>query len=574
MSWILIPLASALVAWLVVAVWQRRQREIARRLQRTEADLRRLQDREAARIRFFGNIVHELRTPLSLVLGQIDAAAVEVDAGRRGHQLRVAARNARRLSRLADQALALTRLHVGAVEPQAREVDSVPFLESLVMSFEELADRKGVLLEFFARPRSIACRLDADQLTTIVSNLLSNAFKYTPAGGRVGVAVDTLPATTGTDRRGTLRITVADTGPGIAPDRQAEIFEPFMRGPDAARLHPDGAGIGLALAREMARAQGGDLTVESAVGRGARFLVELPLHARRPVPAAPPLLAGGVRPPITDEILYRTSAEEQPPHEDATDRPRILVVEDSADAREWLRDGLMELGDVMGAAGGRAALEQAQQSVPDLILTDLRMADMDGIELCHRLRADERTSHIPIIMLSVISAVDQRIAGLEAGADEYVSKPVEARELRVRVATLLARRRELREQFRERVVVKPSDVSPRSVDQAFFEKVTSTIEARIDDEEFSVPQLAAEMAMSASQLTRKLRALVNRAPGELIRSLRLQRAADLITARAGNIAEIGYRVGFRDQSHFSRTFKRHFGKAPSDYRRDSVAPTA
>jgi DNA-binding response OmpR family regulator len=242
--------------------------------------------------------------------------------------------------------------------------------------------------------------------------------------------------------------------------------------------------------------------------------------------------------------------------------------------REWIREGLAELGDVVGTADGGTALELAQESVPDLILTDLRMAGMDGIELCRRLRADERTSHIPIIMLSVVSAVDQRIEGLEAGADEYVTKPVEARELRVRVATLLARRRELRERFREQVVVKPSDVSPRSVDQAFFEKVTSTIEARIDDEEFSVPQLAAEMAMSASQLTRKLRALVNRAPGELIRSLRLQRAADLITAHAGNIAEIGYQVGFSDQSHFSRTFKRHFGKAPTDYRRDSAAPTS
>ncbi len=570
-AWVLIPLLSGVVAWLVVAFWQRRHHGIRERLARAEADVRRLEGTDAARIRFLGNIAHELRTPLTLVLGQLDAASVEADEDARAHQLRVVGRNARRIKRLADQALELARLDAGALEPRRQDVEIVPFLESLVMSFEELAERKGILLEFFGRPRSIRCRLDPEQLTTIVSNLLSNALKYTPAGGRVGVVAEARGAVTSADAPGTLRITVVDTGAGIAPERHAQIFERFVRGPDDDRLHTGGAGIGLALARELARIHGGTISVESELGRGARFIVELPLGHPGPPATTPPLLAGDGRPEITAEILYRTTGDPDAPGAPTPDLPRILVVDDSADLREWIAAQLAEVGSAVQAADGVAALDLARESVPDLVVTDVRMGRMDGVELCRRLRADERTSHIPIVMLTVRSAVEQRVEGIDAGADEYLTKPLDARELKARVSGLLATRQRLRERFREQVVVKPSDVSARSVDQTFFEKVVRTIDEEIGNPDFSVPQLADAMAMSPSQLGRKIRALINQSPGQLIRSLRLQRAADLIVANAGNIAEIGYRVGFNDQSHFSRTFKRHFGKAPAEYRREAAS---
>lgn len=516
---------------------------------------------DAGRTRFFGNIVHELRTPLTLVLGQIDAALTETDPAKRSHQLRVAQRSARRIERLAEQALALTRLDAGALRPTVRDLEVTSFLESLVMSFEELAERKGVLLEFVARPRQVMGRLDADHLTTIVSNLVSNAFKYTPAGGRVGVAAELRPP----DR---LVITVADTGPGVPADRREEVFRRFSRGPDDDTRHPGGAGIGLALARELARTAGGDLTLDTVAPQGAHFRVTLPLGVTAPEAPGVPLDATR-RPEVTDEILHRTTAEGvQQPSDPPL--PAILVVDDNADLREWIASTLAGVGLATGVSGAEAALEAAQALVPDLVVSDVRMAGMDGVELCRRLRADERTSHVPIVLLSVRSEVEARLGGLEAGADEYLPKPIDARELVVRVKGLLQRHEALRERFRERVIVKPADVSARSVDQAFFERVVATVEDEIGNPDFSVPELAGAVAMSTSQLTRKLRALVGQSPAQLVRGMRMERAAALIAADAGTLAQIGYRVGFSDQAHFSRTFKRHFGKTPGQYKDEAA----
>jgi CheY-like chemotaxis protein len=543
---------------------------------RVAEELTRLRTIDEARIRFFGNITHELRTPLTLILGQIDAALVEKDPDQRAHRLRVAARQARRLQRLADQALQLTQLGGGTLPSHPAELDVVPYLESLVMSFEELAERSGIRLEFIARPRSLRAALDRDHLTTIVSNLVSNALKYTPADGRVGVAVEARAAEEDPAGRGRLSITVADSGPGIPPEQHAAIFEPFVRGEEADRRHPGGAGIGLALVSELARLDGGRVSLQSAPGRGARFVVELPIDVPPDLEVArsarPPLVTGGDRPAITAEILYRTTdSGEDGPTEPSDARPTLLVVDDSADLRDWIARELDPVGAVIQAADGAEALERAGELLPDLVVTDARMRDLDGFELCRRLQSDERTSHIPIVMLTVMTSVERRLEGIEAGADAYLEKPVDGRELRARVTGLLAKRDTLRERFRARVVVKPSEVSARPVDQLFFEKVMSTIEARMGEADFSVSELADEMAMSTSQLTRKLRALIDQAPGQLIRSVRLQRAADLVAAGAGNISTIAYRVGFSDQAHFTRTFKRHMGMTPSEYRRDSAA---
>ncbi len=501
-----------------------------------------------------------------MVLVQLEAALTESDVEHRSHQLRVAARNARRLQRLADQAIELTRLDAGTLSARTRLIEVVAYLESLVLSFGELAERKGILLEFIASPRSIRCEVDPDQLTTIVTNLLSNALKYTPAGGRIGVAVEARRGA-GTDR---LLVTVADTGPGVAPEQQELIFERFARGAEADAQHPGGAGIGLALSRELARIHGGTIVVESEPGRGARFIVELPLgHAAADAPAAAPLLLGGDdRPPITDEILHRTTGTGGMDAGGALpERATLLVVEDHADLRELFAAALADEGEVVPVADGSAALEQARELVPDLIVADVRIPGIDGIELCRRLRADERTSHIPLVLVSAHASVDRRVEGLEAGADAFLAKPVDPRELRARVGALLASRRELRERFREQVVIRPSDVTAEPADQLFLEKLVGTVEEEIGSSSFSVGELARELAMSVSQLSRKLSALIGQTPGQFIRTMRLERAATLVAAGAGTLSEIAYTVGFADQAHFSRSFKKHFGQTPSEYRR-------
>ena len=520
----------------------------------------------AARIRFFVNIAHELRTPLAVILGQIDAAMLERDDDARSRQLRIAARNARRIERLADQALELSRLDAGALQARRRPMMVVPFLESLVMSFEELAERKGIVLEFYAHRGRVTGRLDPDHLTTIVSNLLSNALKYTPAGGRVGVAVEFHAPEL-------MRLTVVDTGTGIAPDRHDSIFQPFTRGPDDDAAHPGGAGIGLALARELSRLQGGDIRIESRVGQGARFLVDLPLGVAVEDEAELLLGDGGARPEVTEEILHRSTMDFQPAALSEA-LPRVVLADDADDLRNWIAAELADVAAVEAFADGAAALEAARRDLPDLVVTDLRLPQLDGIELCRRLRADERTSHIPIMVLSASAESAARIGAFEAGIDDYLPKPVSGEELRARLLAVLERHRVLRIRFREQVVVQPTDVSPRAADQVFFEKVLATIEAELGNPAFSVSELADTMAMSNSQLSRKLRALIDQSPAQLIRNLRMQRAAALITAGSGRIADTCYAVGFSDQAHFSRTFKRHFGMTPIDYRREQQAGEA
>lgn len=590
-GWLLILGSSIAGVGVGVLAWRNASRRTRALLSRTGTELERLRRSEEARIRFFANIVHELRTPLTLVLGRIDAALVEDSDVERAHQLRVASRNARRIQRLADQALELTRLDAGAAGPRPRPLELVPFMESLVMSFEELAERKGVLLEFLARPRSIRARLDSDQLTTMVGNLLSNAFKHTPAGGRVGVALEAIvrddrpAARTNLESAASseLRITVVDTGPGIRPEIRPHLFERFARGPDEDRANPSGAGIGLALTRELARSSGGDVELDPDTTVGARFVLTLPLEEdARPVPPeslpATPAPTVGERPQVTEEILHRTTAgrtaDDLAAAERTGDRPSILAVDDSPDLRDWLAAELEPLGSVITAADGQSALELARDSVPDVVLADVRMADMNGIELCRRLRADERTSHLTIVMLSVESTVDRRVAALEAGADDYVPKPVDARELRARIEGLLLRSRALRERFRGQVILHPSEIDVPSAEREFLERIVQTVEAEIGNDGFSVPELADAMALSRSQLTRKLQSLIGQSPGQLIRSIRLQRAADLIAGNAASIGRIAHSVGFSDQAHFTRTFKRYFGKTPSEFRRDAASDAA
>jgi signal transduction histidine kinase/DNA-binding response OmpR family regulator len=554
----------------VLGAWslRRARLQVRTEVESLRSELASLRTTDTARLRFLTAIAQELRTPLTLLLGQLDAALREGDPQARGHQLRVAARNARRLHRLADQTVTLSLLDAGALTAAPRSLEVVRYLELLVMSFAELAERREIRLDFFARPREIALMVDRDQLDTMASNLLSNALRHTPRGGTVSVMVElqaTAPIAQGTPA---LLITVADTGSGIPAADLEMLFQRFGCGPGADPRHPGGAGIGLALARELARLNGGTITARSEVGRGATFEIHLPVDTAPPLAAGPTLLGSIESRATSPDILYRTTDPGGPalPTPD-TDRPTLLVVDNNPDMRDWLSAALTPVGAVLTAENGTVALETAGDAIPDLVITDTRMSTLDGLELCRRLRSDERTSHIPIIMLSAVDSVERRVEGIQAGADEYLSKPIEARELQARASGLITTRRALRERFREHVIVTPSDVSTRSVDQQFFEKLTATIEANIDEASFSVPELAGEMALSTSQLTRKLRALIGQSPAQLIRSLRIQRGADLLAAGAGTVAEIAYQVGFADQGHFARTFKRQTGLTPGEHRK-------
>lgn len=537
-----------------VKVWRRRKdRRQAQTPASAETDL------DLARVEFLANIVHEIRTPLTVILGQIDAALLEAVEKKQQHQLRAASRNARRLERLANQVHDLTQLSTGSLQARLRNVELVPFVESLVMSFEDLADRKGLLLEFYAKRGSIRGRIDPDHVTTIISNLMSNAVNFTPAGGRIGVALDFAAPDL-------MQLAVIDTGVGIAKEKQEHLFDVFARYSNAEST---GAGVGLALARELARLHDGDITLRSKAGNGCRFDVSIPVGTNIVDDDTDLLAAVAGRPKITSEILYRSTVQSTP-EISRHGQPSVLVIDANDEFRQWAAETLADVASVDTEKSIAAALRLVNELAPDLIVVDDHPPVSDAVEFTQRIRADERTSHVPVALISAQRDTDRRIDALNAGADEYLEKPISGPELCARATNIFDRYRKLREQFREQIVIRPADICARSVDQEFLEKVKSTIESCFEDPEFSVQDLGDAVAMSTSQLSRKLRALIDQSPAQLIRGMRLQRAADLVAANAGQISDICFRVGFSDQSHFSRTFKRQFGISPIDYRRQHV----
>jgi len=516
-------------------------------------------DLETARGRLFEYIVNELRTPLSVILDRINAAAQEPDDEIRSRLLRTATRNALRIERLAGQLSELTRLEKGVAKRRLRGVDLVPFVESLAMSFEDIADRRGLLLEFYAKRASVYGQVDSEALTTIVSNLVSNAIGNTPTGGRIGVALDFKSPDV-------MHISVVNTGAGIPAEQVASIFEPLFLFTDDNTEKPDDPGIGLALAHGLAALHGGDITADSDVGRGFRFDVTIPVGVEIAEIGMPLLNEDTDRPLITAEILFRSTIQSIPERSDSG-RETVVVVDANSEFRAWVVDTLSKIANVEEASGNEVAQELCSELVPDLVIADDSGGSADGVELTRWLRTDERTSHVPIVLLSAHKDTARRVAAFDAGVDDYLGKPIESRELCAKTANILERVRNLRRQFREQVVIRPADISERSVDQDFLEKVTSVIENSIDVSDFTVQDLGDAVAMSTSQLTRKLRALIDQSPAQLVRRMRLQRAADLVAGNASRITDICFRVGFVDQSHFSRSFKRHFGISPLEYRR-------
>ncbi|HSL90341.1 MAG TPA: response regulator, partial [Ignavibacteriaceae bacterium] len=336
----------------------------------------------------------------------------------------------------------------------------------------------------------------------------------------------------------------------------------------ATRKH-EGTGIGLALTKELIELHKGRISVNSKVGEGSEFIINLPLGNNK----------------IKKEEFVKLKPEEylnvnnfsEPQKEEEINEPDssasenqeiILIVEDNSDVRNYIREMLETDYKVIEASDGTDGVSKAKDEIPDLIITDVMMPEMDGFQFAKQIRSDEKTSHIPIIMLTAKASLDDKIKGLETGVDAYITKPFSAKELKVRVKNLIYQREQLRKRFSKSTIIRPSEVSAISTDQQFLEKTIKTIEDNFEDENFNIKKLAEEVNMSISQLNRKLNALVAQPAGQLIRSLRLQRSADLLLQNAGSVAEICYKVGFNDQGYFTRAFKKQFGVTPSEYKKD------
>lgn len=512
-----------------------------------------LAELDRTRTRFFANISHEFRTPLTLILGPLEDKLKNESLSEADHRLfRSMRRNARRLLGLINQLLDISRLEAGKLQLRLAAGDIHSDLRQITGAFDSAADQKQIDYQVDIPQKPLGMMYDREKLETIMNNLLGNAFKFTPEGGRVSVQGEV-----GSRQANYLLITVSDNGPGIPKENLENIFDRFYQSDDTATRNYEGSGIGLALTRELVNLYEGEITVESEVGKGTSFHVSLPLEAAE----------------LSDEAVHSIGIQKiAPPATIAkpmvgapASAPTLLLVEDNEDLRLYLRSCLAGSYHLLEAAHGQQGLEMAQAHVPDLIISDVMMPVMDGFALCEAAKTDSRTSHIPVILLTALADRDHRIEGLETGADDYLAKPFDAQELRVRVANLIDQRRKLREKYQRQSPLSPKEIAVNSADERFLEKLNTVLEANFAKPDFGIETLAKEMAMSRMQLLRKIKALTGNKPSEVLKHFRLQRAAQLLAQGHASVSEVCYMVGFSTPAHFSRSFKELFEVSPSEY---------
>jgi len=518
--------------------------------------------------RFFANISHEFRTPLTLILGPLEKIKPKTTEKEIQKQTGLIRRNASRLLSLVNQLLDLSKLEAGKLKLTTAPGNIVPFVKGIAMSFESIAEHKDILLKVNSLNDDIQLYFDRDKMAKILTNLLSNAFKFTPDGGEITVHINQ------TDQN-SIEIKIRDTGIGISEDELPKLFDRFYQVDSSQTREHEGTGIGLALTKELVELHHGTISVNSNLrdpdkaGTGwTEFTIDLPVGREH----------------LKDEEIVET---EEPPKEDIIvdeeqfipldaeeasetgvideDRNILLVVEDNADVREYIKDSLGDNFEIEEASNGQQGVKKAEKLIPDLIISDVMMPKMDGNELTRILKNDEKTSHIPIILLTAKSEQESRLEGLETGADDYLTKPFDTKELQVRVRNLISIRKKLQEKFgRGEYTPKTEGKRLSNLEEQFMSKVVEVIENHLAEEEFSIEQFAGAVYMSRMQLHRKLKALTGKSASLYVRSFRLLRAKKMIEEKQGNFSEIAYSVGFSSPAYFTKCFKEEFGVPPSE----------
>ncbi|HWB94085.1 MAG TPA: two-component regulator propeller domain-containing protein, partial [Puia sp.] len=527
------------------------------------------------KLHFFTNVSHELRTPLSLItdpLRKLLRGDVSPEDTRRYSQLMYD--NATRLTRLIDQMLDWRKLETGHLHLDPRSVGIVALTEDIAGLFTLHASERNLQYTVAAPDGEMQALVDTDKFEKIVFNLISNAFKYTPDGGSITVTI----------RRGKIDATpaaelhVRDTGIGIPPQVKDKVFDLFYQVQGSRRYESASTGIGLALARQLAELHGGTLEVVSQEGAGSDFILTLPLkhddQESSPAQRAAP------------NVLLAHAAQQSPPAAKSQDEveilpdtghPLILVVEDNAHLREYIRGELGSAYRTVVAGDGAAGLEKALQLIPDLIISDVMMPNLSGLELCRAIKTDQRTSHIPVILLTARQSDAHQVEGYSAGADVYIPKPFNMEVVVACVNSLLESRRRMRELYRQlsangqKTAEEHKDLAEplNFLDRQFLEKTAAVVDRHLADPLFDVEVLANNLKVSRRQLYRKLNALLGETPHDYITTRRLTTAAQLLLTGELTVAEVAYKTGFNDAANFSRSFTRLYGQSPSKYRKET-----
>ncbi|OIN56680.1 hybrid sensor histidine kinase/response regulator [Arsenicibacter rosenii] len=521
----------------------------------------RLAGLDALKTRFFTNISHEFRTPLTLILGPL--------SNRRHKQpgeaeLSMMEHNGRRLLALINQVLDLSKLEAGNMQVETVAVDVASFIRTLTSSYVSLAAGKSIQFEFDRNPAPCWVYADRDKLEKILTNLLSNAFKFTPPGGTVQMEVAWRP------ENSRLELTVSDTGIGIPAAQLPKIFDRFYQAGNGERRAHGGTGIGLALVQELVTVLKGTVSVTSTEGQGTTFRVMLPL---------PPAPGSNERPVVSvwpDEALTELACapSDTTAQAGAASEKILLIIDDNADIRTFLRSVFAGDYVIMEAEDGLQGLQKATEVTPDLVICDLMMPHLDGFGFCRILKTQVATSHIPVVMLTAKATVEDRIEGFGLGADDYLTKPFDATEIRVRVKNLIRQRERLAQYYQSHpgplpvTVAEPVSEQLILTENNFLEQVQTLVDSNMADSTFDVEQLSRQLNLSPRQLVRKLKTLTGQTTVEFIRNRRLERSAVLIRQGTLSVSEVAFAVGFESLSYFTRSFQEKYGVLPSAYTGD------
>lgn len=535
---------------------QRRERNKFK-IRQMEQDAQRAEEVNQMKFRFFTNVSHELRTPLTLIVSPLEGMIKETKEAKQLDKLNLMHRNALRLLNLVNQLLDFRKNEMAGLHLSLSEGDIVAYVRNICSSFLILSEKKNVHLTFFTAVETLNMAFDEDKVGKIVMNLLSNAFKFTPDGGRVDVSLEILKGSPET-----LEIKVSDTGSGVKDEDKERIFERFYQVEHEGESNRStGSGIGLSLVRDFVTLHGGAVRVFDNVGTGSVFVVDIPVK-HSVVNVATPLSQEAAEEDaaaLDTEIIE--ADEDTQPFEKR--KPLVLIVDDNEDFITFMRDSLSLYFSVQSAVNGREAWNIIPELMPDLIVSDLMMPEMDGNELCRNVKADKRTQNIPFILLTAKQSVENKVEGLTIGADDYVTKPFNMEVLILRMRKLIDL--SSRSKSRNRIDPEPSDIVITSLDEKLIENAIKYVEANISRSDLSVEELSHELGMSRVHLYKKLLQITGKTPIEFIRVIRLKRAAQLLRESQQNVSEIAYQLGFNNPKYFSKYFKDEFGVLPSVY---------
>ena len=511
-----------------------------------------LEEATHAKLVFFTNISHDFRTPLTLVAAPVEQLLADKDLSGDQHRLLLLVqRNVNILLRLVNQILDFRKYENGKMEYTPVAIDMLQCFENWNESFLAAARKKHIRFSFDSMPDTDYHTLaDVEKLERIYFNLLSNAFKFTPENGKVTVRLSAQEK----EGQNFFRFTVANTGSLISAEHICSIFDRFYK----IDMHHAGSGIGLALVKAFVEMHGGTIQVESDERQGTMFTVELPVCNCTSV-------ADTLSLEVSEQDLPVEFSEDEEEQELGYDSSRmsVLIIDDNADIRSYVHGLLNAEYSVIEAANGSEGIRKAMKYVPDLIISDVMMPGMDGIECCRRLKSELQTCHIPVILLTACSLDEQRIQGYDGGADSYISKPFSSQLLLARIRNLIDSHQRLKQFFGDRQTLAKEDIC--DLDKDFVEKFKKIIEEKMSDSGLNVEDLGKNMGLSRVQLYRKIKSLTNYAPNELLRMARLKRAASLLASSELTVAEIAYEVGFTSPSYFTKCYKEQFGESPTEF---------